>query len=410
VRGAAIVTLLLLCVPSPPWEWLENPFALFLIIPLSILFLAILWRLRKMPYKDGLALAMAVGGVLFLLAGLGVFTTLSDVRPNWNWVGFFALFAAVQAILVGGAVATYRALGYAKGDWTLFAPASGPDTFPVDRPVLAKGLWAVRGAAIGTMLLICVPFPPWRWPEMPAALFLLLLLFVPFLMILWRLRRAPRKDGLALAMGVGGVLIVGVGLFVVPNLSDLSRFDWGTFPWLGLFIIAQAILSGGAVVTYRHLGYAKGDWKLLTRGVVDPLVYFAVMALIISASGPLLYKQRLRHYAGEAAAWSKQLHACATTYAAGHPAQGFPARLELLGPDGTKCLEPLPPTGEKAGYVFTYAPSPPEAGGKIPAYSVTARRVDRVAPRERSFYMDATGVIHATSEDRDATPQDPIVQ
>jgi hypothetical protein len=208
-----------------------------------------------------------VGGVLFLLAGLGVFTTLSDVRPNWNWVGFFALFAAVQAILVGGAVAMYRALGYAKGDWTL-----------------------------------------------------------------------------------------------------------------------------------------------LTRGVVDPLVYFAVMALIISASGPVLYKQRLRHYAGEAAAWLKQLHACATTYAAGHPGQGFPARLDLLGPDATKCLEPLPPTGEKAGYVFTYAPSPPEAGGKIPAYSVTARRVDRVAPRERSFYMDATGVIHATSEDRDATTQDPIVQ
>jgi hypothetical protein len=48
-------------------------------------------------------------------------------------------------------------------------------------------------------------------------------------------------------MGVGGVLIVGVGLFAVPNLSDLSRFDWGTFPWLELFIIAQAILSGGAL-------------------------------------------------------------------------------------------------------------------------------------------------------------------
>ena len=62
VRGAAIVTLLLLYVPSPPWEWLENPFPLFLIVPLSILFLAVLWRLRKTSYKDGLALAMAVGG------------------------------------------------------------------------------------------------------------------------------------------------------------------------------------------------------------------------------------------------------------------------------------------------------------------------------------------------------------
>ena len=208
---------------------------------------------------------------------------------------------------------------------------------------------------------------------------------------------------------MGGVFLLLAGLGVFTTLSDV-RPNWNWIGFFALFAAVQAILMGGAVARYRALGYAKGDWTLLTRGVVDPLVYFAVMALIISASGPLMYKQRLRHYAGEAAAWLKQLQACATTYAASHPAQGFPARLDLLGPDATKCLEPLPPTGEKAGYVFTYAPFPPEAGGKIPAYSVTARRVDRVAPRERSFYMDATGVIHATSEDPDATTQDPIVQ
>jgi hypothetical protein len=133
VRGAAIVTLLLFYVPSPPWEWLENPFPLFLIVPFSILFLAILWRLRKTPYKDGLALAMAVGGVFFLLAGLGVFTALGDARPDWNWVGFFGLFALAQAILVGGALATYKVLGYAKGDWTLFATTSEPEMSREDR-------------------------------------------------------------------------------------------------------------------------------------------------------------------------------------------------------------------------------------------------------------------------------------
>jgi hypothetical protein len=279
VRGAAIVTLLLCYVPSPPWEWLENPFPLFLIVPLSILFLAVLWRLRKTSYKDGLALAMAVGGILFLLAGLGVFVTLSESRPDL--VAFFALFAAVQAVLVGGAIATYKVLGYAKGDWTLFAMRGEPEMSPEDRAVCAKNVWAVRGAAIGTMLLICLPFPPWRWAEMPAALFLILPLFVPFLMILWRLRKTPRKDGLALAMGTGGVLFIGVGLFVFPALSDRSRFDWNSLPWLILFLVVQAILSGEAIVTYKHLGYTKGDWKPLTRGVVDPLLYFAVMALIL---------------------------------------------------------------------------------------------------------------------------------
>lgn len=64
----------------------------------------------------------------------------------------------------------------------------------------------------------------------------------------------------------------------------------------------------------------------------------------------------------------------------------------------------------RSGFTFAHVPSPPEPGGKIAAYSVTARRVDRVAPRQRSFYVDATGAIQVTTEDRNATPQDPSVQ
>lgn len=194
------------------------------------------------------------------------------------------------------------------------------------------------------------------------------------------------------------------------QICRISRFDWGTFPWLGLFIIAQAILSGGAVVTYRHLGYAKGDWKLLTRGVVDPTVYFVAIALIISASSPFLYQQRLRHDQREAIAWMKNLHECAIAYASSHPARGFPAQLDLLGPKGTKCLEPFSPEKEKSGYTFTYASSVPDANGKVETYFVAARPINRGRPGHRSFYMDTTGVIHATGEDRDATLQDPAVQ
>ncbi|MFI5341931.1 MAG: hypothetical protein ACHQ7N_19095 [Candidatus Methylomirabilales bacterium] len=106
----------------------------------------------------------------------------------------------------------------------------------------------------------------------------------------------------------------------------------------------------------------------------------------------------------------RKLQECATAYAASQPAQGFPAQRDLLGPDGTKCIEPLSPRSERAGYVFTYTPSAPEPGGRIPAYAVTARPVDRVRPGQGSLSMDATGMIHATGEDRDATPQDPVVQ
>jgi hypothetical protein len=287
--------------------------------------------------------------------------------------------------------------------------ASAPERSAKESLFPTRRLWTVRGAAIGTMLLMCVPFPPWRWPEMPVAFFMILALFVPFLMILWRLRKAPRKDGLALAIGTGGVLFLGLGPIVIVAGSDPSRYGWGTLAPLALFTMVQAILAGGGIATYKHLGYARGDWKLLTRGVVEPLVYFVVIGFIIAASGPLMYEQRLRRYPVEAVVWMKKLHECATLYASGHPGQGFPARLDLLGLKGTKCIEPLPPNSEKSGYVFSYAPSAPEAGGRIPAYSVTARPVNRGRPGQQSFYMDATGVIRATSEDRDATPQDRAV-
>ncbi len=282
VRGAAVTSLLLPCVPSPPWEWLEHPAGLALIVPLGAIFLAILWRLRKPPYKDGLALAAAAGGSLVCLAGLAAFVALGGSSADRSWIAFLAVFASMQAVLAGGAIATYRRLGYAKGDWTVFAVTSTPQVSPVEHAAVAKTLWAIRGAAIGTILLGCVPVPPWRWLEEPVALFLILPLFAPLLLILWRLRNAPRKEGLALGAATGSIVFLGVGFFLLATPMSRSS-DWGTLVWLTLLAGTQAILVGGATLTFRRLGYAKGDWKLLARSVVHCLVFYAVMAFLFVA-------------------------------------------------------------------------------------------------------------------------------
>jgi len=282
VRGAAIAALLLSWVPSPPWEWPESPAGLLLVIPLGAIFLAILWRLRKPPYKAGLALAAAVGGSLVCLAGLAAFVALGESSADRYWVTFLVVFAAAQAVLAGSAIASYKRLGFAKGDWTLFAVMSTPQVSPAVHAFLAKGIWAVRGAAIGTILLACVPVPPWRWLEEPIVLFLILPPLAPFLQVLWRLRTAPRKEGLALGAATGGIVFFGVGFFLIATLMS-GRFDWGSLLWLGLLVGAQAVLAGGAIVTFRRLGYAKGDWKLFARSVVDALAFFAVMAFFFVA-------------------------------------------------------------------------------------------------------------------------------
>lgn len=405
VRGATIGTLLLSFVPVPPWEWSDSV-APLLIALFSIPLLATLWRLRKPPYKDGLALAMAVGGALLLFAGLAIFTTGSFFTPNWQTVGFLALGMLAQGVLVGGAVATYRALGYSKGDWTVFSVPHALEPPPERRTVFSRRLWIVRGAAMGTVLLACVPSPPWEWMAEPAPLMLVVPIAIPFLMILWRLRRTPRKNGLALAIGTGAVLIVISGLFLFVAASD-GGTGWGAAAFLALFMTTQVVLAGGGVATYKLVGYSKGDWKLLARGVVEPLVYFGVMGVVLAGSLPMHFQSRARRASVETMGWIARLHGCASAYAASHPAQGFPARLDLLGPNGTRCIEPLSPKNERSGYVFQYTPSAPEASGKISDFALTARPVDRGRYGQKSFYLDATGTIRSTTEDRPATPEEP---
>jgi hypothetical protein len=208
---------------------------------------------------------------------------MRDSSLTLSWVGFLLLFASVQAILAGSAIVTYKRLGHATDDWTFFPMTSTPEASRGVPPILAKGLRVLRGGAIGSMLLLCAPLLPWRWLETPTVLFLVVPLFAPFLLILWRLRYTPRKDGLALALGTGGVLLSGMGLLLAA-LATSSRFDWGILLWLALLTASQAMLAGAALMTYTRLGYARGDWKLLVRGVVDPLVFFAVMAVLISGS------------------------------------------------------------------------------------------------------------------------------
>ncbi len=410
IRVAAVGTLLLFFVPVPPWEW-SRSLVPFVIPVLSVPLLAILWRLRKPPYKDGLALAMAVGGALLLFAGLGIFVAVNGSSTNRSMVAFCAVFAAVQAVLVGGAFATYRVVGYSKGDWTFTAVPVVHEPSPESRADVAKWLWVLRGAAIGSLLLFCAPFPPWKWLENPAPLFLIVPFSIPFWMILWRIRRGPRKAGLALAMGAGGIFCVGagLGLHLLIITSGARDPDWWTaLAFLGVFAPLQAILAASAFATFKKIGFAKGDWKLLARGIVDPIIYLGVIGIVLAAAIPAYYgganfRQR------EAVNWMKKFQQCASAYAASHPAQGFPAQLDLLGPKGTGCIEPLSSENERLGDVFTYTPTAADPGGRVSGYTLTARPLNRARSGQKSFYLDAAGTIRATAEDRPATPQDPVV-
>jgi hypothetical protein len=82
--------------------------------------------------------------------------------------------------------------------------------------------------------------------------------------------------------------------------------------------------------------------------------------------------------------------------------RAFPSSLEALGDTARSAAR----TAQLGHYTLQYTPGKPDAEGRITSYALTARPGNFGF---QSFYTDESGVLHATTEDRVATVQDPVV-
>jgi hypothetical protein len=80
----------------------------------------------------------------------------------------------------------------------------------------------------------------------------------------------------------------------------------------------------------------------------------------------------------------------------------YPAKLEELGPGVRQAAQ----LAQSDGYQLEYTPAPAEADGTIHNYSLEARAGNY---GYRNFYVDISGVVRATKENREATSADPPV-
>lgn len=96
------------------------------------------------------------------------------------------------------------------------------------------------------------------------------------------------------------------------------------------------------------------------------------------------------------------IHAELDSYAA---AQGgtFPGNLESLGQPVRVAAQ----LAQSEGYRIEYMPAPTEADGGVHAYALEARAGNY---GYRNFFTDASGVVRATAEDRDANASDPPIR
>jgi hypothetical protein len=78
----------------------------------------------------------------------------------------------------------------------------------------------------------------------------------------------------------------------------------------------------------------------------------------------------------------------------------FPQTLDPLGDGARRAAQ----TAQSVHYSLQYTAGSPDSDGRVKNYTLVARAGNF---GYLSFYADETGVLHATSEDRPATAQDP---
>ncbi len=105
----------------------------------------------------------------------------------------------------------------------------------------------------------------------------------------------------------------------------------------------------------------------------------------------------------------RTLNTALAMYNAAEPAKGYAASLKELGPEGKQYITESLASGTKSGYTFEYKPQSAPVGTPITHYTLVARPLKPLAPGEKSFFTDESGLIRFTKEDRAAKVTDPPI-
>lgn len=90
-----------------------------------------------------------------------------------------------------------------------------------------------------------------------------------------------------------------------------------------------------------------------------------------------------------------------------HPEKGFAGSLTELGPSGANEVDAALASGIRSGYIFTLIPGARDSEGHITKYAVTAVPQTFDKTGVRSFFVDESGVIRYTAQNRPVTSLDP---
>lgn len=154
--------------------------------------------------------------------------------------------------------------------------------------------------------------------------------------------------------------------------------------------------EGTELAPPRSLRRVLTIWGIIIVAVAGALWGFLWFVLPVQKGDPAQLAE------GAAISALQDLHTALAQYSAAQPDHSYPSALETLE-DRARYDAQL---AMSQGYQITYTPGDPGPDGAIHGYSISARAGNY---SYRNFYMDDSGTIRGTTENRAATSKDPPV-
>ena len=168
-------------------------------------------------------------------------------------------------------------------------------------------------------------------------------------------------------------------------------------------IVASSELVGSPV---RGAEKSARRRKLAERFLVGLIVVsvFVVVGTIMFPGGLSDPGDRAKYQAIYAL---RQVYGCAMAYRTADLDADYPSSMDDLGEGGSGCVDAaILSTSPSRSYDFVYTPAGPDSSGVVPRFTVTATRTGAESAATANYFVDWTGTIRYTEEDRAATVDD----
>ena len=187
--------------------------------------------------------------------------------------------------------------------------------------------------------------------------------------------------------------------------------------WIGLtaltqlaIIVAASELIGGPAPGDKKDDKRKAQRRKQTERFLGGFIVVAVFIIV----GRMVFPGGITDPGNRAAYWAvralEQARFCLSVHRGENPAEGYPQSLDAIGATGSGCLtDDLVDQVNRYGYDLSYTPAGPDTDGLVLNFSLLATRNGNEPGAPGNYFLDWNGKVRFTSDDRNATANDPPI-